>query len=336
MTAQTDRVIEIARMVLQYSNQDLINIDFDDMLYLTLRNGAPVRQYDNVFVDEAQDTNAVQRALLHRMVRPGGRLIAVGDRGQAIYGFRGTDSDAMEQMQEEFNATELPLSISYRCPQSVVRAAQEYVGIIKASPTAIEGEVKDIAQMNVADFRSTDAVLCRNTAPLVSLAYRLITRRVPVRILGREIGDGLVALIKRLSAKSLDHLLEKLAAYEDKEVAKLVGRKKETAAQAVQDKCNSIRAFVDSMDQNSTIDQLITEIKSLFERDDVKGDILTLATVHKSKGREWPRVYILDRHLMPSKWARQAWQHQQEANLIYVAYTRAMESLYFINSNGIE
>jgi superfamily I DNA/RNA helicase len=57
---------------------------------------------------------------------PYGRLIAVGDPSQAIYGFRGADATAMTDMQREFNMTVLPLSVSYRCSQSVVKEAQKY------------------------------------------------------------------------------------------------------------------------------------------------------------------------------------------------------------------
>jgi superfamily I DNA/RNA helicase len=62
----------------------------------------------------------------------------------------------------------------------------------------------------------------------------------------------------------------------------------------------------------------------------VQNGCLTLCTVHKAKGLEWNRVYILDEFLMPSKYARQAWQQQQETNLQYVAVTRAKQELKFI------
>jgi ATP-dependent exoDNAse (exonuclease V) beta subunit len=39
---------------------------------------------------------------------------------------------------------------------------------------------------------------------------------------------------------------------------------------------------------------------------------------------------------MPSKWARQDWQKEQERNLMYVAYTRAKRHLVFINLDGLQ
>ncbi len=56
--------------------------------------------------------------------------------------------------------------------------------------------------------------------------------------------------------------------------------------------------------------------------------MLVLSSIHKAKGREWERVFWLDRAgTCPSKWARQAWQQEQERNLMYVCATRAKEQL---------
>ena len=70
-------------------------------------------------------------------------------------------------------------------------------------------------------------------------------------------------------------------------------------------------------------------IDALFA-DGAKG-VLTLATYHRSKGREWPRVYLWEHSLRcPSKAARQPWQLAQEGNLAYVAYTRSQQTLGFV------
>ena len=63
-------------------------------------------------------------------------------------------------------------------------------------------------------------------------------------------------------------------------------------------------------------------------KDGEQPPVLTLSTVHKSKGREWQRVYILGRaKYMPSPYAKKAWQIEQESNLEYVAITRAIAEL---------
>jgi superfamily I DNA/RNA helicase len=79
-----------------------------------------------------------------------------------------------------------------------------------------------------------------------------------------------------------------------------------------------------------TIDALVADIENMFgnTKDGEVPPVLTLSTVHKSKGREWKRVYILGRSkYMPSPYAKKAWQQIQEVNLEYVAITRAMSEL---------
>jgi len=326
-----ERGIELAKMILQKSIEDAeYVIDFDDMLYMPLIKDLRFRQYDYVFVDEAQDTNGVQIALLKRMLKPGGRLIAVGDPYQAIYGFRGADSEAMSRIANEFDCHVLPLSVSYRCPQNVVQAAKEFVPIIEAHEHAPFGVVESLGGFDPTQFTNTDAILCRVTAPLVETAYDLIRRRVACRILGRDIGVGLETLIKQMKARDIDHLEERLDAYAGREIAKLTSKGKEDRAQQVDDKVTTLRTIIGHLPEDErTIDGLIRSIQTLFT-DNNKG-LLTLSTVHKAKGLEWPRVFILGRDkYMPSPWARKAWQKSQEMNLIYVAYTRAKQELYFL------
>lgn len=115
----------IARKVLELSLADTQRVDFDDMLWLTYHKAVKfVPQNDFIFVDEAQDLSGIQHELLSRMLKPSGRLIAVGDKHQAIYGFRGAHTNGMDELKDRFSAIELPLSISYRCSQAVVKEAQ--------------------------------------------------------------------------------------------------------------------------------------------------------------------------------------------------------------------
>jgi superfamily I DNA/RNA helicase len=76
----------------------------------------------------------------------------------------------------------------------------------------------------------------------------------------------------------------------------------------------------------------------MFEdaRKDEVQTLLTLATQHKSKGREWPQVAILRPDLNPSKAARLEWQETQEFNLMGVAATRARERLIYVRGEDAE
>lgn len=113
--------------VLSESRKDRARVDFDDMLYACLDWNIPLPKVHNLFIDEAQDTNAVQLALATKMLHPNGRAIIVGDPMQAIYGFRGADHRAMSNLATAFNTTEFPLSVSYRCSKAVVKEAQSYI-----------------------------------------------------------------------------------------------------------------------------------------------------------------------------------------------------------------
>jgi DNA helicase-2/ATP-dependent DNA helicase PcrA len=331
-----DRLVTAAIEALKRNNAITESIDYDDMIYMPLIHKVSFFWHDNVFVDEAQDTNAARRAIVRSLCKKrGGRVFAVGDRCQAIYGFTGADADSLDLIKQDFNAIELPLSVSYRCPQDVVRFARsfgvEHIEPAESAPVGYVGEMKladFLASASTAALRS-DAVLCRNTKPLVQLAFRLIKQGVACKVEGRDIGNGLIALATKWDAiKTLSALSDKLEEYKDREVSKAMAKKKETKAQSVADQVETLQVIIGRcrQDGGTRIQGLVEYISETFA-DDVKG-ILRLSTIHKAKGREWNRVYWLDREgTCPSFYARQEWQHVQERNLMYVAATRAKAEL---------
>ncbi|MER7542257.1 ATP-dependent DNA helicase [Spirillospora sp. NPDC127506] len=58
--------------------------------------------YDAVFVDEYQDTDPAQEALLHHLAGEGRDLVVVGDPDQSIYGFRGADVRGIQEFPDRF------------------------------------------------------------------------------------------------------------------------------------------------------------------------------------------------------------------------------------------
>src|SRR5580700_933308 len=329
--ADEEQAIEMARVLLRRSNEAARegDIDFDDMLYLPLLWRLRLWQNDWVFVDEAQDTNPVRRAIAKLALKPGGRLMAVGDDRQAIYGFTGASHDAMDLIRAEFNCTELPLTVSYRCPTSVGEMVRSNVPCFETAPNAAQGTISYLTLSEATTKLDThDAILCRNTAPLITTAFALIARGVGCAVLGKDIGAGLVSLIKKQRAKGIENLESKLARWRDREVAKFTARGEEGKAETVNDRVASIEAVIGALSETErTIPKLITKLEGMFS--DANG-VLTLSTAHKAKGREWRRVAILRPDLMPSKWARQEWQQMQETNLQYVAFTRTLDELIFI------
>lgn len=335
--------IGLARELLEASNKDLSRVDFDDMLYLPALYNCQLENPDWLFVDEAQDCSAVQIELLKRMVGPDTRFVAVGDPYQAIYGFRGAESDSMDHIADAFQCQHFPLSVSFRCPREVVALAAEYA-VIEPHENAPAGE---IIYANLAEdgkyvfdnsdetgtFEPSDAILCRNTAPLVSTAYTLIRNGHGCKVLGRDIGAGLVSLIKKMEAATIDGLYKSLGDFLARESAKFRKSEREDKVESLNDKVGSIFAVMDNCPKAETPEDIIAEIESLFKEEKDGSGLITLATVHKAKGLEWDTVFILNRFdLMPSRFASQPWQMEQENNLIYVAYTRAKDTLVFLSS----
>lgn len=326
--AERATALRYAAKLLEVSAHDR-RVDFDDMLYLAVRHGITLPKFDVVFVDEAQDTNAIQRAILRKIMHEGSRIVAVGDPAQAIYGFRGADSNSMAILAAEFEMTALPLHVSYRCPKSVVECAQEWVEHIQHADNAPDGKVEELGtEWKPETFKAEDLIVCRTTRPLIALAYQLLKARVPARIMGKEIGAGLAKLITNLNAKGIDALIERIGVYTNREVEKAIAKKNEAKAEAVQDKTAAILFLIDSLvETNRTVPALLALIDSLFA--DVKNAVV-LSTIHKAKGLEAKRVFWLNSSQCPAKWARQEWQQQQERNLCYVAITRAQEELFLI------
>ncbi len=333
--------IEIARDILRYSILDLETIDFDDQMYLPVIKDWPLWRNDWVLVDEAQDVSPIQLALLRKCILPRyGRLVAVGDEYQSIYAFRGADHEALDKIEKGFNAVNFPLSISYRCAKSIVARAQKIVPHIESAPDAPIGVDTMLDIYSAADFMSGDLVVCRNTAPVVKLAYGLLAQGLPVTVLGREIGGNLIRLIDKLKATSLlgieaediydDCLVARLDTWTAKETERLTKKDQEAKIQGVEDKRDTIMAFVESSGA-TTIPELKEHIDGLFEN---PGQV-TLCTIHKAKGLEAERVFILNPSMIPSRWARSDHALKQEDNLLYVAVTRAKTYLCNIDNTGL-
>lgn len=350
ITPKMQKLINLCKVVLRRNNDQGLTglVDFDDMVYLPLLYRAKFWEKDFVLIDEAQDLNPSRRILAIRMAGQNGRVICVGDPAQAIYGFTGADSDSMDQVKAALNSAELPLNLTYRCPKSVVAMAQRWVpdfqahesnpeGIVRTLPLISEVKEDGSKDMDFSDeiLTKDDAILCRNTKPLVELAWSLIRRGVACRVEGREIGQGLIVMAKRWKVVKLDAFKNRINTWKDREVVKYQAKDREDMIQAVEDKAETIICIIDSLmaDGKHNVEDFISFVTNLFG-DTKEGEapkVLTLSTVHKSKGREWNRVYILGMNkYMPSKYAKKSWQIQQEFNLEYVGVTRTRQELVLI------
>ncbi len=111
-------------------------LDFDDLLIKTvrlLRKSEEVREkYNNKFkytlVDEYQDTNALQFALIQYLTEKQQNICVVGDDAQSIYGFRGADIGNILSFEEHYpNARVIMLEQNYRSTQTILDVADAII-----------------------------------------------------------------------------------------------------------------------------------------------------------------------------------------------------------------
>lgn len=335
-------VLQLCVDVLKTSNKDRNNIDFGDMIYHVLLFKVPCDKYDWILIDEAQDTNVSRRLLAAALLADGGRVMAVGDDAQAIFGFTGADADALNLIKSQFNAIELPLSICYRCSRSIVMEAQKIVPSIEYFPSNPEGEVSTsvydafVSSIVNLDLNHEDGIICRNNAPLVPLAFHLIRKGITCKIEGKDIGARLAKYAFKWKEQPLSKFQDKFEAYMEDQISKAMEKKNNAKLANLEDDRDTINALIARCYEigkltSTDLRHLILDMFSDSESGKIRKDILTLSSIHKSKGLEWNNVYVLGfQQFMPSPYATMDWMLEQESNLKYVAITRAKKKLVYI------
>ena len=320
-------------------------LDFIDQIYMpiALKLRIPNRyQFRNILVDESQDLNPAQRELILMCCAEGARTCWVGDRKQAIYAFAGADSASIDRIIEMTGATEMPLSVCWRCPTSHIAAVQPLVPQIQAAPTAIAGIEDEITHEKLATtVKIGDTIMCRCTAPLVEVAFDLIRKGLPAKVKGRDIGKSLTAILKRIekmpgfkSADFAEEFLNYLKQYEDRAAQGIRSNNKypDMLLQALEDKCATIEHIFHKVDEECCAHNLASieaEIERIFA-DAIDGRCVQLCTIHKAKGLQGPRMFIIRPDLLMHKMAKSAEEIQQERNLAYIAMTRSQEYICWV------
>ncbi len=196
-------------------------MDFDDIL-LILHNvlSGDILQtvqarFSHILVDEFQDVNAVQYALVQKLAGDGSGLFVIGDPDQAIYGFRGASAGYFAKLKADYpHANEVILQQSYRSTPQIISAAssllrgRSYVPVrenglnLRALSTpgetgegiAIVEEISrmvggaDLLQANEEGKRSLDdfAVLFRTGRQADALETCFLQAGIPYRVVGQK------------------------------------------------------------------------------------------------------------------------------------------------------
>lgn len=317
--------------VLEEMLNDRRTFDFTDMVFLpAVDNKIWTYQYDYVIVDEIQDLNRAQQYLLKKILKKDritkkvtGRLIAVGDANQAIYGFTGVSDKSFEWFEKFPNTKRLPLTTTFRCGKEIVKEAQKIVPTIQALPNAVEGIVREGSVLD--EPVSGDFVLCRTTTPLIKLFFHYLLQGKKAMIKGSDIGVSLEEMIQghKTISQLMAHYANKLKDYETALRKRgILNYEDDNGYIMLSDNVTAL----DFMSKLSTdIEDLKRKVKKIFS-DELYG--IVLSTVHKSKGLEADRVFIARPDKMPLP-TKKAWQYAQEMNLKYVAITRAKNELVF-------
>lgn len=313
-----EQFIANIQQLLNMSKSNFKEVDYTDMVWLPIVLNLSFPKYDFVFIDEAQDLNKCQIEIALKSVKKNGRVISLGDENQAIYSWAGADTESIYNIVTRMQSKRLPLSVTYRCPKKVVLKAQAYVPGIQAAPNAKDGEVIELSADKIVEtIKPGDVLLSRVNAPLLSFCMKLLKNRIPCNIMGRDIGAGIISLIDKSKAKSIDNLIDHVNAWREKESAKLIKREKDCTH--IHDKADCIIALAEDC---SSIIEMKDVVVKLFSDSD-KSNQVTCANLHKFKGKEAKNVFILNKTLKPGL-------NKEETNIAYVAYTRALEKMYLI------
>ena len=312
-------------------------IDFADMIFLPVRNGWLVGLYDKVVVDEAQDMTTAQLEVAAGVMNEGGTMDVVGDDRQGIYGFRGGDSTALDRLKAELNAEERGLTTTYRCGRAIVDVARGWVPDFEAGPNNPEGFISylDDKQEITKAAGPGDFILSRVNAPLVGIAMSLLRAGKRAEVAGKDIGDGLLSLLRKMKARSVPDLLAKIELWAAKEVsrteAQMTGAKN-GRREALKIKIENTRDKADMLamlcDGARNVDEVTERAEALFTNKPGMPGVITCSSVHKAKGLEADRVFILADTLRETS--------IEEQNICYVAVTRAKRELTWVGSRREE
>lgn len=324
-------------------------IDFTDQIYLPfIMNLTAQKKYGFVFVDECQDLSKAQVKVVEKYLREDGRLLAVGDPYQAIYGFAGADCNSFQRVTKAFNCTVLGLTDCFRCPQDVIRLAQSLRSDIKGFKE-YPGKIYKIPSREVLiNIKEGDLVICRTRRPLRTLALELINKDYKVKIHPDELQEFMGDYKKNFTPQELrkilnDDIIEQFFEHAKERNKKRITRENQNTDAIIRKILikEEVDTMVTTMDflkkkyfdwHLNTLDNILKRLKLMLSNP--SDGAIRISTIHRAKGLENNRVFILEYDKLPPT-REIEWENIQERNLHYVAVTRPKEELYLCDSQLI-
>jgi DNA helicase-2/ATP-dependent DNA helicase PcrA len=356
----------IARIYRDYEDlkADQRLVDFDDLLEQCVRalrtdkafGDAQRWRFRHLYVDEFQDVNPLQFALLAAWLDGSDDLCVVGDPDQAIYGWNGADADHLERFTAHFpGGTVVELRQNYRSTPQVLRVAAAALRgrepmranrpggptpTVAAHPddraeaTAISRRVRECRGTSGAWSRQ--AVLVRTNAQAEVVVQGLRDADIPVRT---RAGSGLLdrgdvkAALRPLSRseRPLSQHLGDLRPDPDRDAGDEDANPRDADRAAAFDRLRVLADEFLALEPAGTASGFSGWLHSQARAaDDDSADAVEVSTFHAAKGLEWETVHVagLEQGLVPIAHARQPDALAEERRLLYVALSRAEEGLH--------
>jgi DNA helicase II / ATP-dependent DNA helicase PcrA len=283
-------------------------IDFDDILREALdvldNEGvlAEVRSaYKYIFVDEYQDINIIQHALLKRIAGETGSVTAIGDPNQSIYGFRGSQVQLFHSFVQDFKgASVLLLNENYRSTPNLLEASCQVIRSQSDNNFSLIANLHNEGRL-VIHQAETD----RSEADYIAAQIEKIIGGFDMRsALGTNRTFGDIAILYRLNSQR--HVI----------------------IQALEHLGIPYKAAAKTLTVNEYSDE--AALGQYEEAIDYSVEKVSLMSIHASKGLEFPVVFLTgcEEKLIPLDLNGMTSDPFEERRLFYVGMTRAREALY--------
>ncbi len=206
--------------------------DFDDDLWYAASHANEIdwtkpKKYEVVLVDEVQDFNRSQKAILEKLAENGARIVAVGDPNQAMYRFRGADDGAFKDITEMLkgksqnqDTVEKTLTKNFRSKPGVIDYSNRST-VVNNLVAGREKDEDDPAHISdkkikyketidrlakefnsIGEMKKQTAFIARTNEPLAKAAMDLLKYKIPFVIVGKDMGKDLLDLVDRVVKQS--------------------------------------------------------------------------------------------------------------------------------------
>jgi DNA helicase-2/ATP-dependent DNA helicase PcrA len=386
-------------------------VDFDDLVVYVaqlFRQKADIARayatkYQHILIDEFQDTNAAQFALVRALTEqaaPTSTISVFADDDQAIFGFAGAESKNIARFCEDLQAVVYPLTTNYRCAERVVHCANRLIRANRRDGREMKA-VKKNGDVQARVFRNLseeaervceeiESKLAAGTPPhAVSILVRNGTRAQLVKAAlsergipfsnwlaaaynsreSRQVRVCLSVVRPLLTSRAARQLCEMLgiAAVPKGETTSTEAFLQANASRAGVSQLLEVRRLAETGSQVSAIVEqvgacieainpevqavaaLMAEVKAFEVHDSeysldhlladlalggkggapTQGGGVKLATIHRTKGLQWPHVYLvgLEQDSLPHYYSKSEEEMREERRLCFVGVCRAEDSL---------